>query len=57
MPAVSTGKGSEVLLTDVGAVAICRGIQGTLKPGTRVNVKIESVDSENGSVAAILLSK
>ncbi|KAG7359831.1 RNB domain containing protein [Nitzschia inconspicua] len=52
--AMSTGKGSEVLLMDVGAVARCRGIQGTLRPGTKVQVWIESIDEQSGTILSVL---
>lgn len=54
LPAMSTGKGSEVLLMGVGAVARCRGIKGTLPPGTEVQVRIERIDEQNGTILTIL---
>ena len=54
VPALATGTQSQVVILGVGAVANCRGIKGTLKTGTRVMVKIESIDVERGFVSAIL---
>jgi hypothetical protein len=49
--AIYTGKSSEVVLVDVfGAVATCRGIQGTLKPGTNIMVYLQSVDNKTGKI-------
>jgi hypothetical protein len=53
--AMSTGKQSEVVILGVGAIASCRGIQGTLKPGEKVTVRILNVDPSTGQVKASLL--
>ena len=53
IPAMSTGKQSEVVILGVGVVASCKGIKGTLKPGEKVMVKIEKIDKINGRVSAI----
>ena len=57
VPAMSTGKSSEVVILGVGALATCSGIKGTLKPGSTVMVKIKKVDEENGKVSAVLVEK
>ncbi len=53
--ALSTGKQSEVVILEFGAVAFCRGIKGTLKPGEKVTVSIRHVDPSTGKVSAVLL--
>jgi hypothetical protein len=55
LPAISTGKGSEVLLMGIGAVATCRGIKGTLRPGSKVQVRLEKIDDQNGKIMTILV--
>ena len=54
LPAMSTGKGSEVLLMGIGAVANCRGIKGTLRPGSKIQVRIEKVDEQSGTIITVL---
>lgn len=57
VPAMSTGKKSEVVILGVGAVASCKGIQGTLKPGEKVMVKVQRIDKTNGRVSATLCDR
>ena len=54
---MSTGKKSEVVILGVGAVASCRGIKGTLKPGEKVMVNIKKVDEDSGRVSAVLVDQ
>lgn len=55
VPAMSTGNQGKVVIVGVGAVADCRGIRGTLKPGERVMVQIIKADEGSGTVSAILV--
>lgn len=55
VPAMSTGNQGEVVIIGVGAVADCRGIRGTLKPGERVMVQIRKIDERSGAVSAIIV--
>lgn len=55
VPAMSTGNQGEVVIIGVGAVADCRGIRGTLKPGERVMVQIRKIDERSGAVSATLV--
>eukprot|EP00535_Pseudo-nitzschia_heimii_P002605 CAMPEP_0197178424 /NCGR_PEP_ID=MMETSP1423-20130617/3704_1 /TAXON_ID=476441 /ORGANISM="Pseudo-nitzschia heimii, Strain UNC1101" /LENGTH=1078 /DNA_ID=CAMNT_0042628161 /DNA_START=158 /DNA_END=3394 /DNA_ORIENTATION=- len=57
VPAISTGTNSEVVIQGVGAVAFCKEIPGTLKPGVKVMVRILQVDDKNGKVVVALDSK
>ena len=57
IPAISTGKNSEVVIQGVGAVAFCKEIPGTIKPGVKVMVRILSVDEKNGKVVVALQSE
>ena len=52
--AVSTGRQSEVVLLGVGAVASCKGIQGTLRPGEELLVTVRHVDLKTGQVKVTL---
>ena len=54
VPAISTGKANEVVISGVGAIAKCKGVKGTLKPGDQVMVKILKVDAETGSLSVTL---
>ena len=54
IPAISTGKNSEVLIQGVGAVALCKNIPGTLKTGVKVMVDIVEVDEQHGKVVVAL---
>ena len=51
IPAVSTGNPGEVIVLGIGALASCRGIQGTLAPGTQVMVRIQEIDEQKGTVS------
>jgi len=57
VPAISTGKNSEVVIQGVGAVAFCKEIPGTIKPGVKVMVRILDVDDKNGKVVVALHDK
>jgi RNB domain len=52
-PAVSTGKQSEVVLVEFGAVAFCEGVQGTLRPGEKITVSIRDIDLSSGRIRAV----
>lgn len=54
VPAMTTGKGNEVLIMGAGALATCRGMRGTLRPGEEIMVKIEHIDDQNGKIFAVL---
>mmetsp|Transcript_27251 Transcript_27251/g.30609 ORF Transcript_27251/g.30609 Transcript_27251/m.30609 type:complete len:188 (-) Transcript_27251:61-624(-) len=56
VPAISTGSNSEVVIQGVGAVALCKGIPGTLKTGVKVMVKILEVNDKKGKVVVALHS-
>jgi hypothetical protein len=45
------------VIQGVGAVALCKGIPGTIKPGVKVMVRILNVDTQNGKVVVALDSK
>jgi hypothetical protein len=51
-PAVSTGKDSEVVILEVGAIAFCEGIRGTLRPGEKILVSIRDIDPSSGRIRA-----
>ena len=57
VPAISTGTNSEVVIQGVGAVAFCKEIPGTIKPGVKVMVRIINVDVKTGKVVVALHSK
>jgi len=57
VPAISTGRNSEVVIQGVGAVASCKEIPGTIKPGVKVMVRILNVDEKNGKVVVALHTK
>jgi len=54
-PAMSTGKNSEVVLLNVGGIAICEGIRGTLKPGEKIIVSIRDIDLRSGKIIASIV--
>ena len=56
VPAVSTGRGNEVVITGVGALAKCKGVTGTLKPGEKILVKVLKIDENSGNVAVSQVS-
>ena len=53
--AVSTGKHSEVVIVQVGAVAFCEGIQGTLKPGAKILVSVRDIDLGSGRIRVAIV--
>jgi hypothetical protein len=55
VPAISTGRENEVVISGVGAVAKCKGVEGTLKPGDRVMVQVQLLNPEKGSLSVILV--
>ena len=57
VPALSTGNNNEVVLSGIGLLARCSGVQGTLKSGERVRVKIMQVDVNKGVVKVELVKR
>jgi hypothetical protein len=57
VPAISTGRENEVIITGLGAIAKCQGVEGTLKPGDRLMVKVRKLDPEKGRLQVILVQK
>lgn len=57
VPAISTGRENEVVISGVGATAKCQGVKGSLKPGDRVMVQVKKLDPERGSLSVMLVEK
>jgi len=57
VPALSTGNNNEVVLSGIGLFARCGGVQGTLKSGERVRVKITQVDVNKGVIKVELVKR
>ena len=55
VPAISTGRENEVVISGVGATAKCKGVNGTLKPGERVMVHVKKLDPEKGRLSVALV--
>jgi hypothetical protein len=55
VPAISNGKQNEVVILGVGAIATCKGVEGTLKPGDRVMVRILSLNEYRGTISVVLV--
>lgn len=55
IPAMSTGNQNEVVILGIGAVASCKGIRGTLKPGEKIMVDIQKIDEASGRISAVLV--
>ncbi|KAL3935679.1 MAG: hypothetical protein SGBAC_008847 [Bacillariaceae sp.] len=53
VPAMSTGKGNEVVILGIGATASCHSIQGSLGPGKEILVEIQSIDERSGKVSVV----
>ncbi|CAJ1934031.1 unnamed protein product [Cylindrotheca closterium] len=53
VPAISTGKGNEVVILGTGATASCQGIQGSIGPGNEILVEVQSIDERSGEVYAV----
>jgi hypothetical protein len=51
---ISTGRGSEVIISGVGAVATCKNMNRTMKPGQKVKVSIDAIDTATGKVMAVI---
>ena len=56
IPAVSTGKGNEVVILGVGAMAKVKGMKQPLKPGIEVLVRVLKLDAETGNVSVNLVN-
>lgn len=48
--ALSTGNNNEVVLPGIGLVVRCRGVQGTLKSGLKVKVRVVELDADKGKI-------
>ena len=48
VPALSTGKQNEVVISGLGIAVKCKGVKGTLKGGERVLVEITELNAEKG---------
>ena len=57
IPAVSTGKGNEVVIKGVGAIAKVKGMKQPLKPGIEVLVRVLKLDAETGNLSVNLVNK
>jgi hypothetical protein len=57
VPAISTGRENEVVISGLGATAKCHGVNGTLKPGDRVIVQVKKLDPERGSLSVVLVER
>jgi len=55
VPAISTGRENEVVISGVGATAKCQGVRGTLRPGDCVMVQVKKLDPERGSLSVMLV--
>ena len=53
VPAMSTGKGNEVVILGIGATASCQGMRGTLGPGKEMFVEVQSIDERSGKVSVV----
>lgn len=53
VPAMSTGKGNEVIILGIGATALCQGMQGTFGPGKELWVEVRSIDERTGKVSVV----
>ena len=56
LSAMSTGRENEVTIEGIGAIAKCKGVAGTLKPGAKVNVMVEKLNPEKGILVVTLVS-
>jgi hypothetical protein len=56
LSAVSTGRENEVAIEGIGAIAKCKGVAGTLKPGAKVNVTVDKLNPEKGILVVTLVS-
>jgi len=48
--ALSTGKENEIVISGVGILTRCDGVQGTLKSGEKVLVQVTKLDAQNGAL-------
>jgi RNB domain len=56
IPAVTTGRGNEVVITGVGALAKCKGVNHTFKPGQKLQVQIHKIDVDSGNVSVTIVN-
>ena len=57
VPAMSTGNNNEVVLSGIGVLARCDGVQGTLKSGERVQVNVTQLDVNKGIIKIELVKR
>jgi hypothetical protein len=55
--AMATGRQNEVIISGVGTVVKCKGVEGTLSPGERVIVEIIKLNSEEGRISVKLVER
>jgi hypothetical protein len=55
--AMATGRQNEVIISGVGTVVKCKGVEGTLSPGERVVVEIIKLNSEEGRISVKLIER
>jgi RNB domain len=57
IPAVTTGRGNEVVITGVGALAKCKGVNHAFKPGEKLQVQIHKMDVDSGNLSVTLVKE
>lgn len=55
IPAISTGKNNNVVISGLGLIVQCGGVQGSLKGGDQVMVEITKLDPDNGILKVNLI--
>ena len=55
--AMATGRQNQVIISGVGATAICREVHGTLSPGERVSVQIIKLNPDEGRLVVKLVQR
>jgi hypothetical protein len=55
--AMATGRQNEVIISGVGTVVKCKGVEGTLSPGERVIVEIVKLNAEEGRISVKLVER
>jgi ribosomal protein S1 len=57
IPAVTTGRGNEVVITGVGALAKCKGVNHTFQPGEKLQVQVHKIDVDSGNLSVTLVNE
>ena len=57
VPALSTGKNNEVVLSGHGILVKCNGIKGTLKSGERILVGVTQLDTRKGLIKVAIVDR